>query len=79
MTRRRLAGDRPQVDVDPMSGRASGPNKVIFASYLGTLARDKISILVPSWDDVTESVKNMIWQDILVFSLILHVMLVLCI
>ncbi|KAL2335557.1 hypothetical protein Fmac_016770 [Flemingia macrophylla] len=65
LARRFKTGKRIPLNVDPILGRVSGPNKVSFSSYLGTLARDKISILVPSWDKVPASTKNMIWQDIL--------------
>jgi len=34
----RLGGVKVPIDVDPQSGRASGPNKAQFASYLGVLA-----------------------------------------
>ena len=44
----------------------SGPNRAVFVSYLGVLARTKVSILVPTWDHVTESEKNTIWQDLTV-------------
>jgi len=43
----RLSGIRIPVDIDPQSGRASGPNGAKFGSYLGVLARLKVSILVP--------------------------------
>jgi len=54
------------VDIDPQSGRASGPNGAKFGSYLGVLARSKISILVPDWDHVTKEEKDLIWQDLCV-------------
>ncbi|KAH1188948.1 putative transmembrane GTPase FZO-like, chloroplastic [Glycine max] len=34
-------------------------------SYLGVVARDKIPILHSTWNDVPETLKNMIWDDIL--------------
>jgi len=61
-----LGGVKFPVDVDPQAGRASGPNKAQFASYLGVLARTKVSILVPDWDHVTEAEKDLIWQDLCV-------------
>jgi len=62
----RLGGLKVVVDLDPQTGRASGPNRVVFVSYLGVLARTKVSTLVPTWDHVTEAEKNMIWQDLTV-------------
>ena len=52
--------------IDPHSGRASGPNAAKFGSYLGVLARSKVSILIPDWDHVTEEEKDLIWQDLCV-------------
>ena len=72
LARKRSDGPKLSLDVDPITGVVSGPNKVQFASYLGTLARDKISILTPSWKDVPQATKDLIWQDILVFPLTLH-------
>ena len=43
----RLGGIKMPVDIDPQSGRASGPNGSKFGDYLGVLARSKVSILVP--------------------------------
>ena len=72
LARKCMTGPKLSLDVDPTTGVLSGPNKVQFASYLGTLARDKISILTPSWKDVPQATKDLIWQDILVFPLTLH-------
>ena len=66
VTASRLGGLKVVVDLDPQTGRASGPNRAVFVSYLGVLARTKVSILVPTWDHVTESEKNTIWQDLTV-------------
>lgn len=63
---RRATGERIPVNIDVNTGIASGPNAESFSSYLGVVAREKISILVPSWEHVTENEKNMIWQDIMV-------------
>jgi len=59
-----LGGVRVPVDIDPQTGRASGPNQARFVTYLGVLARSKVSILVPDWNHVTEADKNLIWQDL---------------
>jgi len=61
-----LGGIKIPVDIDPQSGRASGPNGAKFDSYLGVLARSKVSISVPDWDHVTEEEKYLIRQDLCV-------------
>ena len=62
----RLGGFKIPVDIDPQSGRVSGPNGAKFGSYFGVLAQSKVSILVPDWDHVTEEEKDLIWQDLCV-------------
>ncbi|KOM46436.1 hypothetical protein LR48_Vigan07g014000 [Vigna angularis] len=62
---RRINEKRLQVYIDAATGRPSGPNRVTFTSYLGALAREKVSILHPSWDQVNESTKKLLWEDIL--------------
>nr|KYP41324.1 hypothetical protein KK1_037316 [Cajanus cajan] len=61
---RRIAKERIPIEMDPRSGKASGPNAAKFKSYLGVLARWHVSIIIPSWDDVQEADKNLMWQDI---------------
>nr|KYP30992.1 hypothetical protein KK1_049332 [Cajanus cajan] len=39
-----------------------------FKRYLGFLARRHVSIIIPSWDDVQEANKNLMWQDIQVYT-----------
>ncbi|XP_052727001.1 uncharacterized protein LOC108332271 isoform X1 [Vigna angularis] len=63
---RRNAGERTPVIIDVVTGVASGPNAYVFRSYLGVLARDRISILTPSFDHVSEADRNLIWQDLLI-------------
>jgi len=60
----RIGGSKVAIQIDPQTGRAFGPNSPQFSSYLGVLARTKVSILLPTWDDVTKAEKNMIWQDL---------------
>ncbi|BAT80616.1 hypothetical protein VIGAN_03020800 [Vigna angularis var. angularis] len=62
---RRIGEKRLQVYIDEATGRPSGPNRETFTSYLGALAREKVSILHPSWDQVKESTKKLLWEDIL--------------
>nr|KYP38566.1 hypothetical protein KK1_040175 [Cajanus cajan] len=59
-----IAKERTQVEVNPRSSKVSGPNAANFRSYLGVLARRHVSIIIPSWDDVEEADKNLMWQDI---------------
>ena len=58
---RRGRGEQTHVDVDVRTGIASGDNGPIFRSYLGCLVREHISILTPSWDDVSMTQQNMLW------------------
>jgi len=41
----------------------------VFKSYLGILARERISILTPSFDHVSEVDRDIIWQDLLVTNI----------
>ncbi|KAL5158962.1 hypothetical protein HKD37_15G043334 [Glycine soja] len=61
----RLTFRTPVVNVDDATGRASGPNKEIFHSYLRVVAREKIPIVHNSWMDVPDSLKELVWNDIL--------------
>jgi len=61
ITASRLGGSKVLVDINPQTGRASSPNHPQFFSYLGVLAGTKISILLPTWDHLTQAEKNMIW------------------
>ncbi|KAH1222365.1 hypothetical protein GmHk_12G035542 [Glycine max] len=65
LTARTLEQARATVSVNPATGRGSGPHKDQFHSYLGVVARDKIPIVHASWNDIPETLKNMIWDDIL--------------
>ncbi|KAL5138023.1 hypothetical protein HKD37_10G028293 [Glycine soja] len=65
LTARTLEQARATVSVNPATSRGSGPHKDQFHSYLGVVARDKIPIVHASWNDVPETLKNMIWDDIL--------------
>ncbi|KOM28180.1 hypothetical protein LR48_Vigan511s000300 [Vigna angularis] len=62
---RRNAGERTPIIIYVVTRVASGPNADVFRSYLGVLARDRISILTPSFDHVSEADQNLIWQDLL--------------
>jgi len=66
---RRAKGQKTHVDINIDTGMPSGRYADIFKSYLGMLARERISILMPSFDHVTEVDREMIWQDLLVTNI----------
>jgi len=68
---RSARGVKTPVIIDVITGVASGPNADTFNSYLGVVAREKISILIPLWDHVPEVDRTMIWEDILVMYTLL--------
>ena len=78
MTLRALDQPRPAVNVDPATGRGSGPHKEKFHNYLGVVAREKIPIVHNNCIDVPESLKELVWEDILVSPLNKEVYLIFC-
>jgi len=66
---RRAKGQKTHVDINIDIGESSGRSGDVFKSYLGMLARERISILTPSFDHVTEADREMIWQDLLVTNI----------
>jgi len=66
---RRAKGQKTHVDINVDTGELSGRYGDVFKSYLGMLARERISILTPSFDHVTEVDQEMIWQDLLVTNI----------
>jgi len=69
---RRVADEKTLVDIDINTGMASGPNAETFTNYLEVVSRERLSILINSWDDVSEVDRNMLWEDVLVsFTLLL--------
>jgi len=66
LTTRSLDHPRLIVNVNPATGRGSGPHKEKFHSYLGVVAREKIPIVHSNWNLVLDDQKNLIWEDILV-------------
>ena len=73
LTARTLDQPRPIVNVNPNTGRGSGSEKEKFHCYLGVVAREKIPIVHSSWKVVPESLKNIVWNDILVSALKLKI------
>ncbi|KAL5142732.1 hypothetical protein HKD37_09G025860 [Glycine soja] len=65
LTLRTVDQPRPAVYVDPATGRASGPMREKFHSYLGVVAREKVPIINNNWKDVPETLKEIVWNDIL--------------
>ena len=66
LTLRTLHQPRSVVHVDPATRRGSGSKKQKFHSYLGVVAREKIPIVHDNWKHVPESLKDLVWDDILV-------------
>ena len=65
------SGDRTPLTIDVSTGVPFGSNVDTFINYLGVVAQERISILTPSWDNVTEVDQNMLWEDILVMYTLL--------
>jgi len=57
---KRDAGETTHVDIEVNTGVAFGLNTYEFNSYLGVVSRDRLSILINSWDDVSEVDWNML-------------------
>lgn len=65
---KRHSGQKIEIAFDGFTGKPTGPYASKFNSYLGLLARSKVSILYEDWDHVPGDAKNTIWQDIMVFN-----------
>ncbi|KAH1189555.1 hypothetical protein GmHk_20G057302 [Glycine max] len=65
LTLRTLDQPRPTVNVDVATGRGSSPHKEKFYIYLGVIAGEKIPIVHNTWKDVPDSLKDLVWDDIL--------------
>ena len=64
VTLSRTAGSRLEIQFDDKL-RPFGPNKAKYMSFLGSLARSKVSILTDDWKSVHfDSVKQPIWDTI---------------
>lgn len=57
---RGLDEEIPLLHVDPTVGKASGPHKHKFRTYLRIIARDKVGIFHQNWKQVLEAKKNML-------------------
>ena len=70
---RRVAGEKTHVDIDVNTGVTFGPKADEFMSYIGVVSRERLSILINSWDEVSEVDRNMIWEDVLTSFTLLFV------
>jgi len=66
---RKAKGQKTPMDIDVDIGTTIGPNANVFISYLGMLARERISLVTPFFDHGTKVDRNMIWQDLLVINI----------
>jgi len=49
-----VVGETTCVDIDVNTGVAFGSNADEFNNYLGVVSRERLSILINSWDDMSE-------------------------
>lgn len=63
------AGKRFEVDFDEVTFAPKGEYAAKFISYASYLARSKVDINNENWKAVNKEVKDMLWQDITVFTL----------
>ncbi|KAK2394716.1 hypothetical protein QL285_056518 [Trifolium repens] len=60
-----LTDVKKPIDFDPRTKLPIGENRKKFKSHVGSIARNKVCILVDDWDHVDVKVKDMIWDDIM--------------
>jgi len=70
---RHASGEKTPVNIDVNIGVASGPNAKNFSNYLGVVARERLSILINLWDDVSEVDRNTLSDDVPVSFTLLSV------
>ena len=61
---KRVVGETTRVELDVNTRVAFSPNANSFNNYLGVVSRERLSILINSWDDVSEVDRNMLWEDV---------------
>jgi len=61
---RRVVGEKTCVDIDINNGVASGSNAEMFNNCLRVVSHERLSILIDSWDDVSQVDQNMLWEDV---------------
>ena len=54
-------------------GRPTRPTAKPFASFIGTLARNRINIAINEWKDVDDKDKKQCWRDILVILICISI------
>jgi len=57
---KRVVGETTCVGIAVNTGVTFGPNVDSFNSYLGVVSRERLSILINSWDEVSEVDQNML-------------------
>jgi len=57
---RRAPGEKTRVDINVNTREASSPNVEKFNNYLGVVSRERLSILINSWDEVSKIDRNML-------------------
>ncbi|CAL5192186.1 unnamed protein product [Lathyrus oleraceus] len=58
-------GVHSPVTVDVATDRAYGEHVEDFMGYIELQGRSKVSILIDSWHDIDEELKNNIWTNVL--------------
>jgi len=61
---RRAVGEKTHVDINVNTKVAYGLNVEMFNNYLGVVSRERLFILINSWDEVSEVDRNMLWEDV---------------
>jgi hypothetical protein len=61
-----LTDVKKPIDFDPRTKLPLGENRKKFKSHVGSIAQNKVCILVDDWDHVDVKVKDLIWDDIMV-------------
>ncbi|KAK7281156.1 hypothetical protein RIF29_08889 [Crotalaria pallida] len=64
VAKRRAAGRRISIPFKPISGRACGPDRAEFNTFLAMEGRTKASIIIDDWRLVPKNVKELIWQSV---------------
>jgi len=61
---RRAADEKTRVSIDVNTRVTSIPNAKVFNNYLGVVSRERLPILIISWDEVSDVDRNMLWEDV---------------
>jgi len=66
---RPIGAKKSLVHVDLATGKADGPHRKKFRTYLGIVTRDKVDVTYENWKQVLAAQQDLIWEDIQVFEL----------